>query len=154
MNKDEFIGKLQMVYVGDRNAFNEIVEDNQRLKNLLVYSKVEIDRLNKEYERIYNENCKLRENHNINDITLLDENERLNNIIKELSKDVDMWNKKYNEQFDIINELEKYIIGETELNNGALLCGLSSDTEKDQYGIENNIYDNILDKLKELKENK
>ena len=113
----------------------------------------EIDRLNKEYERIYNENCKLRENHNINDITLLDENERLNKIIEELSKDVDMWNKKYNEQFDIINELEKYIIGETELNNGALLCGLSSDTERDQYGIENNIYDNILDKLKELKEN-
>ena len=81
MNKEEFIGKLEMVYVGDRNAFNEIVEDNQKLKNEVVYSKVEIDRLNKEYERIYNENCKLRENHNINDITLLDENERLNNII-------------------------------------------------------------------------
>jgi hypothetical protein len=46
MNKEEFIGKLQMVYVGDRNAFNEIVEDNQRLKNEVVYSKVEIDRLN------------------------------------------------------------------------------------------------------------
>ena len=47
MNKEEFIGKLQMVYVGDRNAFNEIVEDNQKLKNEVVYSKVEIDRLNK-----------------------------------------------------------------------------------------------------------
>lgn len=81
MNKEEFIGKLQMVYVGDRNAFNEIVEDNQKLKNEVVYSKVEIDRLNKEYERIYNENCKLREEHNITDIKLLDENERLNNII-------------------------------------------------------------------------
>ena len=46
MNKEEFIGKLQMVYVGDRNAFNEIVEDNQKLKNEIVYSKVEIDRLN------------------------------------------------------------------------------------------------------------
>ena len=46
MNKEEFIGKLQLVYVGDRNAFNEIVEDNQKLKNLVVYSKVEIDRLN------------------------------------------------------------------------------------------------------------
>ena len=89
MNKEEFIGKLQMVYVGDKNAFNEIVEDNQRLKNLLVYSKVEIDRLNKEYERIYNENCKLRENHNINDITLLDENERLNNIINRIDNFVD-----------------------------------------------------------------
>lgn len=46
MDKEEFIGKLQMVYVGDRNAFNEIVEDNQKLKNEVVYSKVEIDRLN------------------------------------------------------------------------------------------------------------
>lgn len=46
MNKEEFIGKLEMVYVGDRNAFNEIVEDNQKLKNEVVYSKVEIDRLN------------------------------------------------------------------------------------------------------------
>ena len=46
MNKEEFIGKLEMVYVGDRNAFNEIVEDNQKLKNEVVYYKVEIDRLN------------------------------------------------------------------------------------------------------------
>ena len=36
MNREEFIGKLQMVYVGDRNAFDEIVEDNQKLKNQLV----------------------------------------------------------------------------------------------------------------------
>ena len=86
MNREEFIGKLQMVYVGDRNAFYEIVDDNQKLKNEVVYSKVEIDRLNKEYERIYNENCKLRENHNINDITLLDENERLNKIIDNIFK--------------------------------------------------------------------
>lgn len=78
MNKEEFIGKLEMVYVGDRNAFNEIVEDNQKLKNEVVYAKTEID--------------------------------RLNNIIKKLSKDVDMWNKKYNEQFNIINELEKVFI--------------------------------------------
>ena len=25
MSREEFIGKLQMVYVGDRNAFNDIV---------------------------------------------------------------------------------------------------------------------------------
>ena len=139
MNREEFIGKLQMVYVGDRNAFNEIVEDNQKLKNEVVYSKVEIDRLNKEYERIYNENCKLRENHNINDITLLDENERLNNIIEELSKDVDMWIKKYNEQFDIITELEKWI------------------EEHKQYQLISERYivweDKLVNKLKELKEN-
>lgn len=106
MNKEEFIGKLQMVYVGDKNAFNEIVEDNQKLKNLVVYSKVEID--------------------------------RLNNITKELSKDVDMWNKKYNEQFNIINELEKWI---KENNLG-------------KYRTENVVNtDELLNKLKELKEN-
>ena len=72
MTKEEFIGKLQMCYFGDRNAFNEIVG--------------EYDRLKAEYERIYNENCKLREQHNINDVSLLDENNRLNNIINELEK--------------------------------------------------------------------
>ena len=46
MDKEEFIGKLQLVYVGDKRAIDEIVEDNQKLKNELVYSKVEIDRLN------------------------------------------------------------------------------------------------------------
>ena len=50
MTKEEFIGKLQMCYFGDRNAFNEIVG--------------EYDKLKAEYERIYNENCKLREQHN------------------------------------------------------------------------------------------
>lgn len=42
MTREEFIGKLQMCYFGDRNAFNEIVgvydnlkEENQRLNNVL-----------------------------------------------------------------------------------------------------------------------
>lgn len=82
MNRAEFIGKLQMVYVGDRNAFNEIVEDNQKLKNEVVYSKVEIDRLS-----------------------------------------------------NIINELEKYLI-----------------EMSDRSWDDNGAYDDILDKLKELKE--
>ena len=107
MNKEEFIGKLQMVYVGDRNAFDEIVEDNQKLKNELVYSKVEINRLNKEYERIYNENCKLREEHNITDIKLLDENNRLKNIIDELEK----W---LEERTYGMNEIHTYKIGALE----------------------------------------
>ena len=63
MNKEEFIGKLQMVYVGDRNAFNELVEDNQKLKNEVVYSKVEIDRLNNIIEEIENTIENFMENH-------------------------------------------------------------------------------------------
>lgn len=75
MNKEEFIGKLEMVYVGDRNAFNEIVEDNQKLKNEIVYSKVEIDRLNNLNKQLVGE-CQ----------RLDDEETRLNNIINKLEK--------------------------------------------------------------------
>ena len=53
MNKEEFIGKLEMVYVGDRNAFNEIVDvydelkgDNKHLNDLLDGALKEYDRLN------------------------------------------------------------------------------------------------------------
>ena len=42
MDRTEFIGKLQMVYVGDRNAIDELVgvydnlkQENQRLNNVL-----------------------------------------------------------------------------------------------------------------------
>ena len=34
MTRDEFIGKLQMCYFGDRNAFNEIVNEYDKLKSL------------------------------------------------------------------------------------------------------------------------
>ena len=68
---------------------------------------------------------------------LLEEIDRLNNIIKELSKDVDMWNKKYNEQFNIINELEKWLKKEHE--NGYEVYYLMA-------------IQDILNKLKELKE--
>lgn len=63
MNKEEFIGKLQMVYVGDRNAIDEIVEDNQKLKNEVVYSKVEIDRLNNIINELGNTIENFIENH-------------------------------------------------------------------------------------------
>ena len=113
MNKEEFIGKLQLVYVGDKRAIEEIIS---------------------EYDR-------------------------LNNIIKELSKDVDMWNKKYNEQFNIINELEKYIIEEIddaqeELN--IILQGNNLDYKNEstkEFNSIKNALDMLLDKLKELKEN-
>ena len=67
--------------------------------------------------------------------------DRLNNIIEELSKDVDMWNKKYNEQFNIINELEKWLEDKQDLTCG---CGITVD-----YLF---AYENCLDKLKALKE--
>lgn len=51
------------------------------------------------------------------------------------------------------NELEEYIIEQEEINNGAMKCGLSSGSEIKEMGIQNDIYDLILDKMKEIKEN-
>lgn len=35
MNREEFIGKLQLVYVGDRNAIDEIISEYDRLNNII-----------------------------------------------------------------------------------------------------------------------
>lgn len=45
------------------------------------YDEEEHRKLQENYDRIYAENCKLREEHNINDISLLDENYRLKQVI-------------------------------------------------------------------------
>ena len=45
-----------------------------------------ITNLQQNYERIYNENCKLREQHNITDISILDENYRLQQLEQEHKK--------------------------------------------------------------------
>ena len=115
----------------------DYLDDRQtkRLKELVPYEVLapdadeiieELDRLNKEYERIYNENCKLREEHNITDIKLLDENNRLKNII---------------------DELEKWI--EDNLGN----CRTNQNYTSNQiYNLKEDTYYRCLDKLKALKE--
>lgn len=35
MNKEEFIGKLEMVYVGDKRASEEIISEYDRLNNII-----------------------------------------------------------------------------------------------------------------------
>ena len=35
MNKEEFIGKLQLIYVGDKRASEEIVSEYDRLNNII-----------------------------------------------------------------------------------------------------------------------
>ena len=35
MNREEFLGKLQMCYFGERNAFDEIVNEYDRLNNII-----------------------------------------------------------------------------------------------------------------------
>lgn len=45
--------------------------------------------LKENYERLYNENCKLREKHNINDISLLDENQKLKDNCNKLKENAE-----------------------------------------------------------------
>lgn len=35
MTKEEFIGKMQMVYIGDKNALNECTQEYLRLKKVI-----------------------------------------------------------------------------------------------------------------------
>ena len=61
-------------------------KENQELKSQLkgtthCFDEEEHRKLQENYDRIYAENCKLREEHNINDISLLDENYRLKKVI-------------------------------------------------------------------------
>lgn len=62
MTLEEFIGKLQMVYVGDRNAFNEIVSVYEKLQQRLekVIEYIENNSLyEEEYDYDYEENSYL-----------------------------------------------------------------------------------------------
>lgn len=81
MNEEEFLNRLL------NKIAKEFGYDAASTLELIVMTKdKQVEQLNEEYERIYNENCKLREEHNITDIKLLDENNRLKNIINELEE--------------------------------------------------------------------
>ena len=61
MNREEFIGKLQACYFGDRNAFNEIVsvydELNTRIDKAMEYIEKDTRWFDSEYASIYGELC-------------------------------------------------------------------------------------------------
>lgn len=48
------------------------------------------------------------------------------------------------------NSLREYIIKQKKINNGAIIFGLSSDSEREKMKFENNLFDDILDKINEL----
>lgn len=77
----------------DININNLIVERNTLIQ--------ENKQLKESYDRIYNENCKLREEHNITDISLLDENYKLKNNWNKLKEFI----KKSLEAIDTIQKL-------------------------------------------------
>ena len=98
----------------------EVKNESQAIAKEVILSEIEDlqqehQQLKKDYDRIYNENCKLREEHNITDISLLDENYKLKDNwdeLKECLKDVmnssDGDDKDFVETIlDIIQEIEQ-----------------------------------------------
>ena len=86
MDKEEILNKyidlIDKGYCCDCNELNCIdnfphAKITHAIRELQQQNKI----LKENYERIYNENCILREKHNINDIGLLDENYKLKQII-------------------------------------------------------------------------
>ena len=64
------------------NKFGRVPQRHELLQ-MIERLEQENKKLSENYDRIYNENCKLREEHNITDISLLDENYKIK----------DNWNK-------------------------------------------------------------
>lgn len=92
MDKEEFLKAIENVpktdsinSISSYNSINveDLVNAVDRFKKVPTYDELlkENQKLKENYERIYNENCILREKHNINDIGLLDENYKLKQII-------------------------------------------------------------------------
>ena len=91
MNKEEIIGKLQMVYVGDTNALNELIgyydglkqgieelqQENQKYKEVIDKAINSIDILQ---EIIYQQPT----NNSADDLWLLDKLDGIKNILKEV----------------------------------------------------------------------
>ena len=71
-----------------KRLLDELDSADNYIKNLYL----ENQKLKENYERIYNEECILREKHNINDIDLLDENYKLKQII---DKAIEFSNKNW-----------------------------------------------------------
>ena len=62
MNKGELIGKLQMVYVGDTNALNELIGYYDGLKQGIE----ELQQENKKYKEVIDKAIEYTEEHRIN----------------------------------------------------------------------------------------
>ena len=88
MTREELYDKCENMEELYDNFYYPLLVENQELKSQLkgtthCFDEEEHRKLQENYDRIYAENCKLREEHNINDISLLDENYRLKKVIDE-----------------------------------------------------------------------
>lgn len=120
MNKDELIGKLQMVYVGDKNALNELIGYYDGLKEVVELVKEENQSLKEQYCERTDCSGRIKESKQYESLVqkveaqqkefiewLEDKIEERNNDIKILGQDV------YTSKFTYQEVLSKYkeIIG-------------------------------------------
>lgn len=97
MDKEELIGKLQMVYIGDRNALNELIGYYDGLKEVI--------------ETVKQENQVLKRNCNIGNENLsfyIQENKELHNKIDKAIDFIDIYTNGINlEAFDCLKLMYK-----------------------------------------------
>lgn len=90
MNKKEILGLCEFLKL---NSY----ENTDNISKFIFGLQQENKQLKENYGRIYNENCKLREEHNITDISLLDENYKLKDNWNKLKEYIDI--KLYNMEY-------------------------------------------------------
>ena len=84
--------KCKCIELSDISEYED--NDSCKAKYTIMQLQQENQKLKENYERIYNENCILREKHNINDIGLLDENYKLNKIIDKAIEYIEIHKRK------------------------------------------------------------
>lgn len=104
----EFMPKIKQLQQENEQLSKKIDVWNKKYNDMFDENK----QLKENYERIYNENCKLREEHNITDISLLDENyklkdnwNKLKKYINEANEDL-YWTNNYDDILYVMQELE------------------------------------------------
>ena len=125
--------------IGNITSNNFNLDSNGKDMQIDIYEQL-IEQLQQEnkilkenYERIYNENCILREKHNINDIDLLDENTKLKEVVDKLE----------NQQKEFIEYMNKTI--------EELECDDFDDEEMNCYFIQRiDTFKEIFSKYKEI----
>lgn len=101
MNKKEILGLCGLLKLHG-------YENTDNISKFIFGLQQENKQLKENYGRIYNENCKLREEHNITDISLLDENYKLKDNWNKLKEWVKM---EHREDAIVINLTWKHATG-------------------------------------------
>lgn len=109
---NETYGEWGILNLTQRKYIKRLLDELDNADNFVKKLYFENKQLKENYERIYNENCKLREEHNITDISLLDENyklkdnwNKLKKYINEANEDL-YWTNNYDDILYVMQELE------------------------------------------------